>query len=185
MSSTRSKCRHPKKRVKTATSCPASRRKKCSTRGATGSGRVKDMAEVLPGASSGSNAASASVVSHSLLLPREVPGMGRARLAVLPEDPLDLHMVVIGEGEGRLVHVVLGLDPRTIALGAREDDLVGGWPPFGAHVGAIRKHAVVGEREVLAFHVVEGDHLVLRAAEERLEDGVASGRDLVGHGRRS
>ena len=43
ISSTRSKFRQPKKRVSTETSRPASRRKKCSTSGATGSGCVVDM----------------------------------------------------------------------------------------------------------------------------------------------
>ena len=46
ISSTRSKCRQPKNRVSTATSRPASWRKKCSTSGATGSLTSVDMAQV-------------------------------------------------------------------------------------------------------------------------------------------
>ena len=67
MSSTRSKCRHPKTRVSTETSRPASWRKKCSTSGATVSGCVEAGAEVCAADVSGFVTKTSSGVEPGLI----------------------------------------------------------------------------------------------------------------------
>src|SRR2546426_6805597 len=86
--------------------------------------------------------------AQSLFLPLQLEAVRAGRFSLLEHGPLRFDVVIVHEGDGGLVHVVILLAVEVLASLAGENELLVIIASLGGHVGLVWQDAKVGHRQL-------------------------------------
>src|SRR5262249_12675764 len=135
------------------------------------------VAASLPVSLGGADATPLASGKYLLLAFQHKDGFARI-LAVVVMRPFGLERVFVHEREGCIVHVRIFVGFEIRRLDELERHLVAGLGR-SLHLWLIAEHAVMRQHQRVAVRMDDGDHFVLRARIDGLDDRAASGRHLV------